>query len=242
MGPRVGPEGYEILCLRGSAYISKIGKPPPLPPNLGLPAVPPQTKHDASTTPSIPPPSYKESLEHPSAPPPSYEESLKHPSGPPDLFTDTPQSSVAPPSYDEASTLPSLAPKSDEAGSRALSKKGPDASSSLGPAPAPSNLAGLIESPTSSTSENAGVSLVGRLGDIALQGGTPEEIAAEYEAFFVGLSPEAIRQEMNDPDSEGSVQLLSDALQEGVKVTLRRNVNSSPWVTPEVVELIPDLG
>ena len=89
---------------------------------------------------------------------------------------------------------------------------------------------------------NAGVSLVGRLGDIALQGGTPEEIAAEYEAFFVGLSPEAIRQEMNDPDSEGSIQLLSDSLQEGVKVTLRRNVNSSPWVTSEVVELIPDLA
>ena len=69
---------------------------------------------------------------------------------------------------------------------------------------------------------NAGVGLASRLGDIALQGGTPEEIAAEYEAFFVGLSPAAIRQEMNDPDSEGSVQLLSDSLQEGVKLTLKQ--------------------
>ena len=89
---------------------------------------------------------------------------------------------------------------------------------------------------------NAGVGLASRLGDIALQGGTPEEIAAEYEAFFVGLSPAAIRQEMNDPDSEGSVQLLSDSLQEGVKLTLKQNVETSPWVTPEVVELIPDLA
>ena len=47
---------------------------------------------------------------------------------------------------------------------------------------------------------------------------------------------------MNDPDSEGSVQLLSDSLQEGVKLTLKQNVETSPWVTPEVVELIPDLA
>ena len=58
----------------------------------------------------------------------------------------------------------------------------------------------------------------------------PEDSAAEYEAFFVGLSPAAIRQEMNDPDSEGSVQLLSDSLQEGVKLTLSK-MSRPPWVT-----------
>ena len=94
--------------------MSKIGKPPPVPTNLGLPPPPSKPPKDASSPPSIPPPTYEESRSHPSGPPPTYEESRSHPSGPPDVFTDSPLPSIAPPAYDEATKLPSLAPVDGE--------------------------------------------------------------------------------------------------------------------------------
>lgn len=70
--------------------------------------------------------------------------------------------------------------------------------------------------------EGAGRQLVTRLGDIAEQGGSPGEIIEEYRQFFAGLSPDAIAQQMNTPDTDGTVAIIAKALADGAVAGLIR--------------------
>ncbi|MEE2962155.1 MAG: hypothetical protein VYA34_15585 [Myxococcota bacterium] len=82
--------------------------------------------------------------------------------------------------------------------------------------------------------EGAGKQLGHRLIDIAKQGGSPAEIATEYENFLKGLSPAAIKQEFQTGDN-GSAKVISDALQEGAIKQLKSISEKNKWVTPEVL-------
>ena len=186
--------------------MSKIGKPPPLPTNLGLPPPPSTPPKNASSSPSIPPPSYEESrshpsgppptydesLRHPSGPPPTFEESLRHPSGPPDIFTDSPLPSTAPPSYDEATKLPSLVPADGESGPKPISKKAPDKPIGVGPAPTPSNLVGLIDSADPTPSE--AVTLSEQIEQVMaqLEGLKTASTMATYSDLGLGVATQAL--------------------------------------------------
>jgi hypothetical protein len=64
-------------------------------------------------------------------------------------------------------------------------------------------------------SKGAGKQLVVRLLDIAEQGGTPEEIIADYKRFIEGLSPDAIQSQLGAGDMDGSAALISKALADG---------------------------
>ena len=90
--------------------------------------------------------------------------------------------------------------------------------------------------------EDAASNLGVRLAYIAAEGGTPTEIAEEYKKFFEGLSPAAIAQELGEDGEAGSATLISDSIKGSVIGTLRAQEASSPWVTAEVVELLPELG
>ena len=80
-----------------------------------------------------------------------------------------------------------------------------------------------------------------RLAYIATEGGTTDEIVDEYKKFFVGLSPAAIAQELGEGGEPGSVTLMSNAIQESVVSTIKGQKSSSPWITDDVVKLLPEL-
>ena len=88
--------------------------------------------------------------------------------------------------------------------------------------------------------EEAGANLGIRLAYIALEGGTPEEIAGEYKKFFEGLSPAAIAQELGEDGEAGSVTLISKAIQNSVLGTIHAEKARSPWITDEVLALLPE--
>ena len=90
--------------------------------------------------------------------------------------------------------------------------------------------------------ENMGATLATRLGYIALQGGSAQEVADEYLNFLKGLSPNAIAQEMGKDEPDGSVTLIADALKDGVKGSINSQKGGSPWLTDDVVALLPELG
>ena len=89
--------------------------------------------------------------------------------------------------------------------------------------------------------EDAAANLGVRLAYIATEGGTTDEIVDEYKKFFVGLSPAAIAQELGEGGEPGSVTLMSNAIQESVVSTIKGQKSSSPWITDDVVKLLPEL-
>ena len=92
------------------------------------------------------------------------------------------------------------------------------------------------------TAEGAGEALLNRLVYIAKNGGSKEEILADYKEFFEGLSPEAIKQQFETGDSEGPAIILSRELREGALKKLKSEAKDRKYkfLTPELVQFLDE--
>ena len=68
----------------------------------------------------------------------------------------------------------------------------------------------------------AGEQLVYRLVDVASQGGSSSEIAAEYQKFFEALTPQNIAKEFREGDEDGTAVVLAMALKAGALEKLKK--------------------
>ena len=92
------------------------------------------------------------------------------------------------------------------------------------------------------TAEGAGEALLNRLVYIAKNGGSKEEILADYKAFFEGLSPEAIKQQFETSDSDGPAIILSRELREGALKKLKAEAKGGKhkFLTAELVQFLDE--
>lgn len=92
------------------------------------------------------------------------------------------------------------------------------------------------------TAEGAGEALVNRLVDVAKNGGSPKEIAKEYEKFFQGLAPEAVAYQFGTGDTDGTAVVLSRALRDGAIKKLNSEAGSgrNKFITPELITFLND--
>ena len=87
-----------------------------------------------------------------------------------------------------------------------------------------------------------GAEAVGRLIDIAKNGGTAEEMAEDLNDFMMGLSPVALS--IAAGEGEDSVEpgeswdVVADILQQGVFNGIRAEQARSKWITPEVARFL----
>jgi len=90
--------------------------------------------------------------------------------------------------------------------------------------------------------EGAGEALVLRLVDVAKNGGSPSEIAAEYEKFFKGLSPEAVAHQFRTGDVDGTAVVLARALRDGAskKLAAEAKAGRNPFITPELITFLDE--
>jgi hypothetical protein len=88
--------------------------------------------------------------------------------------------------------------------------------------------------------EGAGETLVERVVAIATNGGTPEEIAADYKRFFAGINSEAIKDQLKTDDENTTVPLIANALRDGALENLREEAEAgtNPFLTMELVDFL----
>ena len=94
------------------------------------------------------------------------------------------------------------------------------------------------------TAEGAGLALLNRLVYIAKNGGSKDEIVADYKEFFEGLSPEAIKKQFADGDSDGPAIILSRELRKGALDKLKGEAKGGKhkFLTPELVQFLDEVS
>jgi len=88
--------------------------------------------------------------------------------------------------------------------------------------------------------EGAAETLVERIVAIATNGGTREEIAADYKRFFVGLDAKALEDQLKTDDQNETLPLIAKALRDGALENLREEAKAgtNPILTTELVDFL----
>ncbi|MED5465128.1 MAG: hypothetical protein VX699_10765, partial [Myxococcota bacterium] len=90
------------------------------------------------------------------------------------------------------------------------------------------------------TAEGAGETVAERLLAIASNGGTREEIRAEFKRFFVGLEAEAGKDATENDDPNQTLPLIINAIRDGALKNLRQTaaLKTNAFLTPSLVDFL----